>query len=100
MLVSNLSKSKDVRYLKVKLTGTSSNRDGLGAKVTVHAGGKSYTKIYDGKSGYLSQSSYPLYFGLNDADSVNKIDVAWPSGKTQTITSNIKINTLLNIIEQ
>ena len=76
------------------------DRDGLGAKVTVYAGKKSYTKIYDGKSGYLSQSSYPLYFGLNNAESVDKVDVSWPSGKMQTITSDIKLNTLLNIIEQ
>ena len=64
VLVSNLSERQPIHWLKVKLTGTASNRDGLGATVRVIAGGRTLTKYNDGKSGYLSQSSLPLYFGL------------------------------------
>jgi hypothetical protein len=67
----------------VKLTGTASNRDGLGAVVKVTAGGSSYTKVFDGNSGYLSHSLYPLYFGLGAAETVDSIEVAWPSGRSR-----------------
>jgi hypothetical protein len=52
----------------------------------------------DGKSGYLSQSLKPLYFGLGDATGVTGIEVHWPSGISQTI-STPGINTLLEITE-
>ncbi len=64
VLVSNLTEKTRVHYLAVKLIGTTSNRDGLGAVVKVTAGGMTYTKVIDGNSGYLSHSLYPLYFGL------------------------------------
>ena len=67
VLVSNLSEKTQVHYVEVKLTGTTSNRDGLGAIVKVTAGGTTYTKVLDGNSGYLSHSVYPLYFGLGAA---------------------------------
>ena len=82
VLVSNLTEKTRVHYVEVKLTGTTSNRDGLGAVVKVTAGGSTYTKVMDGNSGYLSHSLYPLYFGLGAAEAVDSIDVTWPSGKT------------------
>ena len=92
VLVSNLTEKTRVRYLEVKLTGTTSNRDGLGAVVKVTAGGSTYTKVMDGNSGYLSHSLYPLYFGLGAAEAVDSIEVLWPSGKKQTVRAPIKIN--------
>jgi len=86
VLVSNLAQQKEIRWLEIDLTGTRSNRDGLGARVEVQAGGQVQTRIHDGKSGYLSQSSKPLYFGLGDAEKVDRIEVSWPSGETQTLT--------------
>lgn len=101
VLISNLSqRSPNLRYLKVKLIGSTSNRDGLGSIVKVSAGGETYTKAYDGKSGYLSQSLYPLYFGLGGADQVEQIEVLWPSGQTQSVPGPIEVNTLVEIIEE
>jgi hypothetical protein len=100
VLVSNLSDKKAVRYVAVKLTGTTSNRNGLGAMVKVTAGGSTYTKVFDGNSGYLSHSLYPLYFGLGASDSISGIEVAWPSGKTQTVQGPFKINSTIEIKEQ
>lgn len=100
VLVSNLTEQTGVRYLKVKLSGTTSNRSGLGAIVRVTAGGRTYTQLNDGKSGYLSQSSYPLYFGLGAADSVERVTVEWPSGTEQTVSGPIQINTRLEITEE
>ena len=70
----------------VRLRGTRSNREGLGAEVTVLVpDGRRILKLFDGKSGYLSQSDLPLYFGLGDADSAAEIEVRWPSGELQTL---------------
>ena len=74
--------------------------DGLGALVKVTAGGATYTKVFDGNSGYLSHSLYPLYFGLGAAESVDRIEVLWPSGKTQTVGAPIKMNSRVEVREQ
>ncbi len=99
VLVSDLSERRAVRYLKVRLRGERSNRDGLGARVTVTAGGRRYTQVNDGKSGYLSQSRLPLYFGLDDASAVEAVEVQWPAGTVQTVAAPITINSLLEIAE-
>lgn len=100
VLISNLSDKKQIHYLKIKLVGTASNRDGLGAMIKVQCGPKTYTRYHDGKSGYLSQSSMPLYFGLDSAVQIDRIEVRWPSGKKQTLTEGIPINSLLAITEE
>ena len=100
VLVSNLSEKGQLRYVAVKLAGTKSNRAGLGAVVTVTAGSSTYTKVMDGSSGYLSHSLYPLYFGLGRAESVDKIDIVWPSGAKQTVRPPIAMNSTITIREQ
>ena len=100
VLVSNLTEKTRVRYLAVKLTGTTSNRDGLGAIVKVTAGGATYTKVMDGNSGYLSHSLYPLYFGLGAAEAVDGIEVVWPSGKKQTVQPPFKMNAVIEVRER
>jgi hypothetical protein len=99
VLVSNLTEKRAIHYLKVKLVGRKSNRDGLGSLVKVHAGGRVWTQYSDGKSGYLSQSSMPLYFGLGPADKVEAVEVLWPSGRHQTVSSGIGVNRLLTVME-
>jgi hypothetical protein len=99
VLVSDLAQRTRPHWLKVALTGTKSNRDGLGAMVRVHADGHVYLKPNDGKSGYLSQSSLPLYFGLGDAGKVDRVEVTWPSGRRQVVTQGLKINDTLRVVE-
>jgi enediyne biosynthesis protein E4 len=99
VLISNLTEKTTVHYVEVALTGTTSNRNGLGAVVKVTAGGTTYTQVMDGSSGYLSHSLMPLYFGLGPAGSVDRIEVAWPSGKRQTVAAPIKINSLIAVRE-
>lgn len=96
---SDLAARKKIQWLKIELRGKSSNRDGLGARVSVKAGGKTSTQWHDGKSGYLSHSSLPLYFGLGDADKIDSIEVLWPSGTRQVITEGLSTNRLLEIQE-
>ncbi|HKA35431.1 MAG TPA: CRTAC1 family protein [Thermoanaerobaculia bacterium] len=99
VFVSDLAQKKKIHWLKVRLAGSASNRDGLGAAVRVRAGGKVYTKWNDGKSGYLSQSALPLYFGLGDAASIEAVEVDWPSGRKQVVGSGLRINSTLSISE-
>jgi hypothetical protein len=58
-----------------------------------------WTQFKDGKSGYLAQSSMPLYFGLGDSQSISRVELLWPSGKRQTISEKIAPNTTLNVQE-
>jgi enediyne biosynthesis protein E4 len=99
VLISDLTDRKAIHWLKVVLVGAKSNRNGLGATVGVHAGGQTYTKYNDGKSGYLSQSVLPLYFGLGDTTKIDRIEVQWPSGRRQTINKGIRENQTLRITE-
>jgi enediyne biosynthesis protein E4 len=99
ILISNLSETRQLRFLKIQLTGVNCNRDGLGATVRVRAGDRTLTQYSDGKSGYLSQSSMPLYFGLGEATKVDSVEVRWPSGNTQVISDRLPVNALLRIVE-
>ena len=65
----------------------------------VFAGDGVYTKVNDGKSGYLAQSAAPLYFGLGDKTRIDKIEVTWPSGREQSLSDNISMNGVLDIRE-
>jgi hypothetical protein len=100
VLISNLTEKMQVHYVALKLTGSSANRNGLGAVVKVTAGGATYTKVFDGNSGYLSHSLYPLYFGLAAAQTVDGIEVQWPSGKTQTVAGPFKMNSVIEVKEE
>jgi hypothetical protein len=100
VLISDLAQRKQIHWLKIVLAGTASNREGLGSTVRVTAGGQTYTKYNDGKSGYLSQSDLPLYFGLGEATAIDRVEVDWPSGHKQVVTQGIHENQTLRITEQ
>ena len=100
VLVSDLAQRYRIHFLKVRLRGTRSNREGLGAQVTVVLpAGRRILKVLDGKSGYLSQSDLPLYFGLADADHAREIEVHWPSGRRQTVVGPIAAGRTIDIVE-
>jgi len=99
VLISDLAQLKAIQWLKIVLIGTHSNRNGLGVTVRVHSGGRVYTKYNDGKSGYLSQSVLPLYFGLGDTKTVEQVEVNWPSGRKQVLTKGLHANSTLEITE-
>jgi hypothetical protein len=99
VLISNLTEKSRVRYLAVRLTGTTSNRSALGASVKVTAGGTTYVKVMDGTTGYLSHGVYPLYFGLGAAERVDSIEVTWPNGKKQAVPAPGKINVTIDVLE-
>jgi hypothetical protein len=100
LLVSDLASRRHVNFLKVRLRGTRSNRQGLGAQVTVVLPDRRHVlKVQDGKSGYLSQSDLPLYFGLGAADHADAIEVRWPSGRRQTVAGPVRAGQTIDVTE-
>jgi hypothetical protein len=83
-LLHNISTSTG-HWIEIKLKGTKSNRDGIGARVEVLAGGKLWTAERVAGSGYLSQDDGRLHFGLGAASTIDKLLVHWPSGHEQTL---------------
>ncbi len=87
--------------LRVKTIGTRSNRDGIGAKVTVKTskGMRLFEMVKTGSS-YLSQSEMPLTFGLGKpaAGKTVTLEIVWPSGKKESIP-NIKPNQFITLKE-
>src|SRR5262249_8657176 len=68
--------------LRVRTVGSASNRDGVGAKITITLpGGVRRWAIVKTGSSYLSQSELPVTFGLLDAPRVDRLEIAWPSGR-------------------
>jgi hypothetical protein len=86
-------------WLMIKLAGTKSNRDGIGAKVVVEAGGVKQSAERVAGSGYLSQDDWRLHFGLGAATKVDRITVTWPSGIRQ-IVEGVAANQVLAITEK
>lgn len=99
VFVSDLSERRKTNFLLIDLEGSASNRDGLGAVIDVKAGPRRFVRQVDGKLGYLGQSSHPIYIGLGDLDGVDSVTVRWPSGATQAMGEQIKLNELWTIRE-
>jgi len=86
-------------WLAVSLRGTRSNRDGVGALVTiVGADGRRRTVISSTASSYQSASDGRVHFGLAAAKTVASVEVRWPSGTVQVL-KNIAANRILEIVE-
>jgi hypothetical protein len=96
-LVHNVSTGTG-HWITIKLVGTKSNRDGIGARVEVLAAGKRHTAERVAGSGYLSQDDGRLHFGLGAATTVDKLIVRWPSGREQTL-ENLSVDRVLNVEE-
>ncbi|HXE91050.1 MAG TPA: CRTAC1 family protein [Terriglobales bacterium] len=73
------------RSLRVRLVGTRSNRNGLGAVVTVTAGGEKQAQMLRSGSSYLSQSELVLTFGLGAQERAGHVEIKWPSGQTDRL---------------
>jgi len=71
------------RSVRVRLVGTKSNRDAIGASVSLFDGATSQSRVVRGGSSYLSQSELPVTFGVGRRDLVERLVVAWPSGRTE-----------------
>jgi hypothetical protein len=85
-------------WLKIQLVGTTSNRDGIGAKVQVQTGKKTQVKEVTCGGSYASGSEHNLLFGLGTHSKVQSIEVKWKGGHIQRL-ENISANQIINIEE-
>jgi hypothetical protein len=72
--------------VRLKLVGTRSNRDGIGAVVRLSAGADTQTQMLRSGSSYLSSSELVLTFGLGQREKADNIDIRWPSGQVDHLT--------------
>jgi hypothetical protein len=75
------------RSLRLKLVGTKSNKDGIGAIARVTSGGDTQTQMLRSGSSYLSSSELVLTFGLGQRDKADTIEIRWPSGQIDHLSS-------------
>jgi hypothetical protein len=73
--------------LRVKLVGTKSNRDGIGAVIRVVSGDVKQWKMVRSGSSYLSQSELVATFGLAQRPKADAIEIEWPSGQTEKVAN-------------
>ena len=86
------------RWLAVDLEGTTSNRDGIGALVSVSTSTGEQFNRATSSVGYASSSAGPVHFGLGDSTTVESLTVEWPSGAKQTVR-NVRPNQVLHLVE-
>jgi hypothetical protein len=72
-------------WVQLRLVGRTSNRDGVGARVTIEAAGTRQVLLKKSSTGYLSQNDPRMHFGLGQAEVVDRIEVVWPSGTVQVL---------------
>jgi enediyne biosynthesis protein E4 len=71
------------RSIRIRLIGTKSNRDAIGATVRIFHGGGGQSRLVKGGSSYLSQSELPVTFGVGKRDKTDRLVIQWPSGRTE-----------------
>ena len=96
-LVHNVSTGTG-HWVELKLKGTKSNRDGIGARVEVDAAGKRWTAERVAGTGYLSQDDGRIHFGIGAAATIDKLIVHWPSGREQAL-EKVAVDRVLKVEE-
>jgi hypothetical protein len=72
-------------WLSIRLQGTQSNRDAIGARIKVTAGGRSMMEEVRSGGSYLSQSDLRAHFGLGGATAADRVEISWPSGTIERL---------------
>jgi hypothetical protein len=98
LLVYKNTVAPDHDWVQFELEGTGSNRSAIGAQVTLYWNDQVQIQEVSGGSGYASQNQRRLHFGLGKGARIDRAEIRWPSGRTQTIASP-KANVLHKIVE-
>jgi hypothetical protein len=72
-------------WVELKLIGSKSNRDAMGARITLKAGGKTWIREVDGGNGYSGQSTTRVHFGLGAVEKINAVEIRWLSGAKELV---------------
>jgi hypothetical protein len=107
IVVSNVGETADVlrndggnrsNSILVRTVGARSNRDGIGARLKLSAGGKTLVRDVKAGSSYLAQNDLRIHFGLGSATKADRLEIRWPSGAVETI-EGIEANQILTVRE-
>lgn len=85
-------------WLRIRLVGKAPNRNAIGARVELTAGGMTQTRDVMPARSFLSQMELPLTFGLGEHDRIDTLRINWPDGSSQSLTA-VKIDTTTTIIQ-
>jgi len=85
-------------WLSLKLVGRRSNRDGIGARVTVEAGGKTWSRGVATDGSFMSASDVRAHLGLGKTTKVDRITIRWPSGRKTTL-KDVDVDRFLTVEE-
>jgi hypothetical protein len=85
-------------WIEFALEGTRSNRDGIGARIKIVAGGMAQYNHVSFAAGYASSSASATHFGLGPAKTVDLVEIRWPSGITQELR-NVAADRILKVRE-
>lgn len=93
----NFDEESDLKWFKVMLQGTTSNRDAIGTTLTLTTDTGILIRHYTGV-GFLSQSLQAVHFGLDQNTQIQELEIKWPSGLVETFQS-LETNTTIRAIE-
>ena len=96
LLVNDIKSSN--HWVEFHAVGTRSNRDGIGARITVHLGKRVLVDEVRSGSSYISQNDMRVHFGLGAASQIDSVEVRWPSGLTETF-NNLAMDTIHTLTE-
>ncbi len=86
-------------WIRLRLVGSVSNRDGIGARVAVDVGGRTIVREARTASSYLSASALAVTVGLGQVSRAAKVEIRWPSGVVQTL-DDVVANQELTVAEE
>jgi hypothetical protein len=107
IVISNVGGTADVlrndggnrgNSILVRTVGSTSNRDGIGARLMLSVGGKILVRDVKAGSSYLAQNDLRVHFGLRSAPKAERLEIRWPSGAVDTI-EGIEANQILTVRE-
>jgi hypothetical protein len=98
VLLRNIAPA-DIHWIALKLTGARSNRDAIGARVTVRSGGLVQVNRVTTSTGYACSSELAVHFGLGRNTRADSIEIEWPSGSRQTL-EDIPAGSYINVRER
>ena len=96
LLVNQVRNSN--HWIAIHTVGTKSNRDGIGAQIRVKAGGRIRIDEVRSGSSYISSSDMRVHFGLGKTDTIDWVEIRWPSGLTERFT-NLPVDQIETLTE-
>jgi len=98
MLLVNTAANQN-HWLGLRLIGTASNRDAIGARVTVHGAKRAWVDEVRSGSSFNSSNDLRLHFGLGAVPEILSIEVRWPNGGKETFNPPASLDRLLDLTE-